>query len=82
MPRRENSAGRTGFAINSPPQVWKRAGIFTFPAKPGVTYVLKAADQFEIVAQNDLGAPILASPAALAGRLYLRAGRTLYCIGK
>lgn len=57
-------------------------GHLYFPSETGVTYVLKAADQFEIVAQNDLGAPILASPAALAGRLYLRAGRTLYCIGK
>ena len=32
-------------------------------------------------ARNDLGAPILASPAVAAGRLYLRIADELVCIG-
>src|SRR5262249_16701228 len=44
-------------------------GLLYFPAESGVTYVLKAASRFEIVAENDLGAPILASPAVVDGKL-------------
>jgi outer membrane protein assembly factor BamB len=52
------------------------------PAESGKTYVLKAADKFEVLAENDLGEPILASPAAFGGRLYLRAGQELFCLGE
>jgi len=52
-----------------------------FPAESGTTYVLRAADRFEVVAQNDLGAPILASPAVVDGNLLLRTHDELVCIG-
>jgi len=55
-------------------------GLLYFPAESGVTYVLKAADRFEIVAENDLGAPILASPAVVDGKLLLRTQDELVCI--
>ncbi|HWB00924.1 MAG TPA: PQQ-binding-like beta-propeller repeat protein, partial [Pirellulales bacterium] len=51
-------------------------------SEEGVTYVLKAGPKFEVLAENDLGSPILASPAALDGRLYLRTAEALVCIGK
>jgi outer membrane protein assembly factor BamB len=51
-----------------------------FPAESGITYVVRAADTLEVVARNDLGAPILASPAVAAGRLYLRTAEELVCI--
>jgi len=56
-------------------------GLLYFCSEKGVTFVLRAGTKFEIVARNDLGEPILASPAALDEKLYIRAGRTLYCIG-
>jgi outer membrane protein assembly factor BamB len=56
-------------------------GHFYFCSETGITYVVKPGDKLDVIAQNDLAEPILASPAALAGRLYIRAGRTLYCIG-
>jgi outer membrane protein assembly factor BamB len=52
-----------------------------FPAESGITYVVRAGDALEVVAQNDLGAPILASPAVVDGRLYLRTAEELVCIG-
>jgi outer membrane protein assembly factor BamB len=51
-----------------------------FAAESGITYVVRAGDTPEVVARNDLGAPILASPAALGGRLYLRTAEELVCI--
>lgn len=52
-----------------------------FCGESGITYVVRAGDQLEILARNDLGAPLLASPAAMDNRLYLRAGEELFCIG-
>jgi outer membrane protein assembly factor BamB len=52
-----------------------------FPAESGITYVVRAGDTLAVVARNDLGAPILASPAVLDGRLYLRTAEELVCIG-
>ncbi len=52
-----------------------------FPAESGTTYVVRAGDTLEVVARNDLGAPILASPAVVDGRLYLRTAQELVCIG-
>jgi outer membrane protein assembly factor BamB len=58
------------------------AGLLYFPAESGVTYVLKVGDKFEVVAKNDLGSPILASPAVVGGRLILRTQDELVCIGE
>jgi outer membrane protein assembly factor BamB len=56
-------------------------GLLYVPAESGTTYVLRAADRFEIVARNDLGTPILASPAVVGSRLFLRTAEELVCIG-
>lgn len=50
------------------------------PSESGVTYVLATGDKFKLLAQNDLGQPILASPAALDGRLYLRTADEVFCL--
>jgi hypothetical protein len=42
--------------------------------------VVKAGRNFEILAQNDMGEPISASPAISNGRLYLRTFEALYAI--
>lgn len=49
----------------------------------GVTTVLKAdADEFEVLATNDLGEETLATPAIANGCLFIRTDKALYCVGK
>lgn len=57
-------------------------GLLYFPAESGTTYVLRAGATLDIVAQNELGAPILASPAAIDGCIILRTAEELVCIGQ
>ncbi|MDX1946470.1 MAG: PQQ-binding-like beta-propeller repeat protein [Pirellulaceae bacterium] len=57
-------------------------GKLYFGSESGLIYVVEPGDKLTVVATNDLKEPILASPAALGGRLYVRAGKTLYCVGK
>jgi hypothetical protein len=52
-----------------------------FAAESGVTYVVRASDHFEPVTKNDLGSPILASPAAIDRTLIFRTKDELLCIG-
>jgi outer membrane protein assembly factor BamB len=40
--------------------------------------VLKAADQFEVLAENDLGEAIAATPALADGTVYVRSARHLW----
>ena len=56
-------------------------GLLYFPSETGVTYVLRAGDKFDLVARNDLGSGILASPAVVQNRLILRTQEELVCIG-
>jgi outer membrane protein assembly factor BamB len=51
-------------------------------ASAGKSYVIRAGATAEIVARNDLGDSSRASPAVAQGRIYLRGGRYLWCIGK
>ncbi len=48
----------------------------------GVTTVVKAGPQFEILAENDLGDYCLSSPAISDGQIFLRTSKFLYCVGK
>ena len=45
------------------------------------SFVLKAGPKAEVLATNTLGDGSRASPAVAAGRIYLKGGRFLYCIG-
>ena len=47
-------------------------GLLYFPSEAGITYVLRAGITFEVVAKNDLGSPLLASPAVVGEDLLLR----------
>ena len=51
-----------------------------FPSETGVTYLIRASGKYELVGKNTLPDPILASPAAINGRIYMRSGRVLYAI--
>jgi hypothetical protein len=44
--------------------------------------VVAAAAKFEKLAENRLDDAIIASPAAVDGKLFLRGRKALYCIGK
>jgi outer membrane protein assembly factor BamB len=57
-------------------------GLLYFPSEAGITFVVKAGDRYRLVAQNDLGSPILASPAVAGGQIFLRTEEELVCIGK
>lgn len=47
----------------------------------GVTFVIKAGPQYELLARNALDGECLASPAISGGNLFLRTDKHLYCIG-
>jgi outer membrane protein assembly factor BamB len=50
-------------------------------SETGKLAVLKAGADWEVLAVNDFAEPAYATPAIADGRLYIRAGSTLYAIG-
>jgi outer membrane protein assembly factor BamB len=55
------------------------AGRLYFSSEQGEITVVKAGDEFEVLARNALGEAIQASPAASRGRLLVRTARKLHC---
>ena len=51
-----------------------------FLSEVGLTYVVKAGPEFEIVQRNDLDELCLASPAIVGDKLLIRTASKLYCI--
>jgi outer membrane protein assembly factor BamB len=49
-----------------------------FASTRGVVVVVEAGDRFKVLARNDVGEPVQATPALVDGTIYLRAGRHLY----
>jgi len=47
----------------------------------GITHVLKAEPEFEVIARNGLGEECRASPAVSRGQIIIRGTKNLYCIG-
>jgi outer membrane protein assembly factor BamB len=50
-------------------------------SEDGLVVVARLGDPLEILAQNDMGERIIASPVAVAGRLLLRGEKHLFCVG-
>jgi outer membrane protein assembly factor BamB len=48
----------------------------------GITYVLKAGPEFEVIARNPLHDECYSSPAISGGHVFIRTNHYLYCIGK
>jgi outer membrane protein assembly factor BamB len=48
----------------------------------GRVSVFEAAAKFNLLAENDLGEEVMATPAVADGRLYIRTSNNLYCFGK
>jgi outer membrane protein assembly factor BamB len=57
-------------------------GRLYFPADDGTTFVLKAGPRFELLARNEIGEEVRASPAVSQGQFYLRTLHNLYCMGR
>jgi len=53
-----------------------------FFTNAGKSFVVEAGPEFRVIAENDLGDPNHASPAASGGRLFLLGTKNIYCIGK
>jgi outer membrane protein assembly factor BamB len=53
-----------------------------FMSGQGNCTVVKAGNQFEVLAKNELNEPTLSTPAISRGQLFLRTDKALYCIGK
>ena len=49
--------------------------------KKGMGFVVKLGDKPKVLARNDLGEAVQATPAVANGCLYLRSDKTLWCIG-
>jgi len=71
---------RVGGACNSSP-IASDGRIFVSD-NTGKTYVVKAGKAFELLATNQLGERITASPAISANALIERTDSHLYCIGR
>jgi outer membrane protein assembly factor BamB len=48
----------------------------------GVTHVFRAAAEYELLAQNELGEDAMTIPAFMHDRIYIRGMEHLFCIGK
>lgn len=56
-------------------------GRIYLPSDEGVTYVLKASEEFDMLAKNSLGEGVFASPAFSDGDIFIRGAKHLWCIG-
>jgi outer membrane protein assembly factor BamB len=48
----------------------------------GMTYVIRCGKELQVLQQNDLGEPTLATPAVVGGRIYFRTADHLVCVGR
>jgi outer membrane protein assembly factor BamB len=51
-------------------------------SKNGVVVVFAAGDRFQVLARNDLGETIQATPALAGGKIYVRTEKALYAFGE
>lgn len=56
-------------------------GLIYLPDDDGITHVVRAGPQFELVARNPIGDQCFASFAVSRGRIFIRSLRSLWCIG-
>jgi outer membrane protein assembly factor BamB len=49
-------------------------------ADDGMTFVLKASDEFEVLAKNPLGDRVFASPAFSNGEIFIHSAKAIWCL--
>jgi outer membrane protein assembly factor BamB len=57
-------------------------GLAYFLSDKGVMTIVKPGSKFEVVARNELGEEVRASPAISDGQMFLRGVKNLYCISR
>lgn len=57
-------------------------GLVYFTSDTGTTTVIRPGEKFDVVAQNELGERVSASPGGSQGQIFLRGFKHLYCIGE
>jgi outer membrane protein assembly factor BamB len=57
-------------------------GRIYFTSDEGTTFVLKASDEYELLAKNPLGERVFASPAFSNGDIFIRGAKHLWCIAE
>ena len=53
-----------------------------FTSDEGVTFVVKASEEYELLAKNVLGEKVFASPAFSDGDIFIRGAKHLWCIAE
>jgi len=56
-------------------------GRIYLPSEDGDIFVVKAGRQFELLAKNEMGEPLMATPAIASGKLIVRTQHRLWAIG-
>ena len=56
-------------------------GLVYFVSDRGVSTIIRPSETFAVIAKNELGEPVSASPAISQGQIFLRTHQHLYCIG-
>ena len=69
-------------AIYSSSPVLAADGLLYISNEDGLTTVVRVGQEFEILAENDLDAYTLSSPAISDGQIFLRTAEYLYCVGQ
>ncbi|GIW82676.1 MAG: serine/threonine protein kinase [Gemmatales bacterium] len=91
----EDAGFATCFEADTGKQVWRERmggryqasliaadGKIYFTNLAGEIKVIRAGPKFELLARNDLGEEIVATPALAHGRLFIRTRGHLFCIGR
>jgi len=57
-------------------------GKIYFVSETGETIVLRSGREPRIIARNDLGERLIASPAISNGQIFIRSDDRIFCVGK
>jgi outer membrane protein assembly factor BamB len=60
----------------------RQDGKIYFVSETGETIVVRSGRQPAVIARNDIGARLIASPAVSNGQIFLRGDGQLFCVGK
>ncbi|MDG2390842.1 MAG: PQQ-like beta-propeller repeat protein [Planctomycetaceae bacterium] len=81
---------KTGRPIFGPERIGELGNVYASPVatkdriyltgRDGTTVVIKPGKELEILAVNQLGEPVDASPAIIQNRIYLRSAKSLFCL--
>ncbi len=73
--------GRVGAPASYSASPIATGGRIYFANEDGIVAVVRGGREWELVAANDLGEPIFATPALSAGRIYVRGQKSLFSFG-